>query len=622
MERRRALVFVIDERLPADVKEEARGRIEELKRRESRHVIRCWPGDQGKVAEDLVGPRPAKGNGSRTEGEGLDSIAGLAQGIRPRGGGPVKGAGKGSVVKLEGCGDCSPSPAARSVEVDELDLVWFAHKVSCKAPIPVEDLHAYTLLKETRKKFPNSVRHVVTTQEPTEEGLAHWTSLLDLSRVRLDCSEALDGLFSGLASEILWRGNGVFNGKGGHRTEAKIDLVRVAEQRDDGDSGRSEEEAGGDQGRSAAVSTSMSFDLEVVPLGCVPFHRLTSMLGHVKVVAGDEGIQGWFERIGSLRAASAPSASAKQGGPTMCILINQSSCGSPLVLIPAEEKGPGVFSLIELAPNRGNPLLPHSQLLSQNAEGTAPVDTSEETAREQDLVVDCIIRREGEKSSELHRRWPEFFALAKEAGDRRQVDGASASGGARPPGKKKEKISGKMLLFNSYKEKVAAIEKYFNDDGSIKDSSMPVLCPGGANERKQPSEPDCSATLSPRSKLRSGWVYERRRQLQLVAAGTSSSRRYDGHGVNYFVEAKQKGEGGGVSERTSSRLKRRRKEKAVTTNSNPVSKRTLRKPLLATTRKSDHEAAKPKPAKKASETAAKSLKKVKVRRTLDYAAAL
>ena len=168
--RTRAAVFLVDKRLPSDAQKRIFTRVRQIMHNEEANIaVRCWP-SPSENEEAAAARSPGLGGAGRSDWRDFDSVSSLTEGL---------------------------------AGYDVVDFVWFAHKVSGKAPIPVEELHAYALLKEARNTFPRSVRRLVTSQR--SDSVDHWAGVLGLARVRLDSEKELDALFAEFTSEVLWR---------------------------------------------------------------------------------------------------------------------------------------------------------------------------------------------------------------------------------------------------------------------------------------------------------------------------------------------------------------------------------------------------------------------------------
>ena len=586
--RTRAAVFLVDKRLPSDAQKRIFTRVRQIMHNEEANVaVRCWP-SPSENEEAAAARSPGLGGAGRSDWRDFDSVSSLTEGL---------------------------------AGYDVVDFVWFAHKVSGKAPIPVEELHAYALLKEARNTFPRSVRRLVTSQR--SDSVDHWAGVLGLARVRLDSEKELDALFAEFTSEVLWRGDlklgrGVSRGDA-DRLGATVDFVGVTEEWKGGRApmegeARPPEASGSGDGKgegSALVGSPLPRVLglaldgpllaeEVIPLAWLPLHRLKSVLARVRVVVRDRGIQSWLDRLG--RVGEDPEARA--WGPAMCIMLSQLNRGAPLALVPAGSAGGGVFSLVELVSAAEDAILPQLQpCCPSGAESLG--QAADKVAEEHAMIVDYVLGgRQGDDWGplELRQRWPELFALE---GECTRKGGRAALALARAA--RKGKGPGKKIASSSLKEKLAQVEKYLNQDGTlkVKPAATTAAAPRKLGRQAQgflaqqgAALASAGGSLSPRSKLSLGWVYERRRQLQLASLGGA---RRDGHGVSYYRGERPKPE-----KRRRAVVAPAKKEKAA---SGVVRKR--------------KEQPRPKPgAAKGTEAASKFLKKVKVRRTLDYTGAL
>ena len=629
----RAVIFLVDRRLPADAQEKVLERVRRL-RSESQVVVKCYP--NGTEASDDVAS-------SRSAWKDFDAISSLLSDLRARG-------------ETDDAERLDRAPTTSTEVVDYCDVVWFAHRVSNKAPIPVEELHAYSLLKETRNRFPNSVRCVVTLQgSEIVAGLAHWEEILGLSQsaVDVDSEAAMDEVFSQLSSEILWRGSLAFSSgldplavHGTESRERKIDFVRT---------GRKGESTPGEAVADQSLPPCFDFDLkgsilvsQVLPLACLPLHRLRSHLGLVKVLARDDSVQEWFEKIG-LREGELPSlgdGAAETPRPLMCLVV-RSGGGAALAMVPSRgEEGEGAaFSVLELASARDDALLSHfghhSQPQRQEEAGAGPpsgagaIDGTsgarDPHGRARRAILEHLMddrelpemdqTASGGSEMDFAQMWPEVACLARENAREEAVSklskGRRGDHGAKP--RKKEKSPAERAL-QLYKEKVSCIDDIFNPNGTLKDANATALVPstGAANAASSfDLTSKVAQGLSPRSKLGLGWVHERRRQLHLTQNGRQRSR--GGHGVDYYRESEQP-RGGSKTERGRERRSSGHAAGANTSRAAPLpSKKKKASTGQASKRKQREPGAK---TAKLLPRKTKPLKKVKVRRTLDYAGAL
>ena len=569
MARTRAIVVFIDRRFAESTKKSIRSRVHVLEQNleaattSQSVVLRCWPdqheeteGSQGEVGEGGGGggghgadkaafvrehekrsSSGADGNVSSSGWRDMDAISNLTKDLN-----------EDAIVDI--LWYCFP-PSLRSLSLslsrsshlcsvltlEALNFLFktdrFAfriggektggsedYKLLTERP-PVEELQAYALLKESKAKFPNSVRHLVVPdiREASGPVAKDLTEMFDLNVVGLvkPTEEKIDQLFSQLGLDVLWRGNAKFSSDFGapENMIQMIDFVRVTNG--------SDRCKGGLLIGSGKVHSSVLVS-KVVPIASIALHRLKTFVAQVKVVSRDEEVQSWFDTISS-SGDKIERAVILQ----VSYLHSHGKSTEEMVLLPSSgwegesrgekgEKGNGVcFSLVKLTSS--DETMDMLRLMYKKKKGVLCTRNMVEEAVCAFLEKRC--ESQGYIESDVYKAWPELFPLFCCKKPKISL------------GKKAKAASGKGTRLAAKKRVVdwKRVEKVFKEDGTLKGNLS--SCSAGLVKSRL-AKRHCSG-LSPRSAYSAQWVYEYRRQC--ASATTTATTATE---VNYWSGSSSK----------------------------------------------------------------------------------